>query len=83
MNASILFLSPDSDTWRAAWAALQRKHGCIECLCASSGEVWQYMGSVAQDDGVAVEHQFRHRSLNGKRAMFRFVSALNRDHYQG
>lgn len=44
-----------SDEWDAMWAALGRVVGDMADRDPQSGEVWQYMGTVAG------EHQFRHR----------------------
>lgn len=55
----ITFLPHTSKGWKRVWEAIKAKYGDEECL--HNFEVWQYMGSIP------TEHQFRHRSLNGKR----------------
>lgn len=70
---------PDEAEWDAMWSMVARTYGDASCLCETSGEQWQYMGSVYGDHKVGFyktingwRHEFRHRNLpeTGKRTYF-------------
>lgn len=54
---TLRFLDPTLKGWERAWAVLEARYGNRLCQDATTGEVWQYMGSTDS------EHQFRHRAL--------------------
>jgi len=66
---NIRLLKRGTLTWHDAWAEVRKKYGSTDCYDKDTGESWQYMCSVIRDNGQ-VEHQFRHRSLKGKRENF-------------
>jgi len=54
----VIFLTPDSAAWHAAWGQLIDIRGDVD-----EGEGWQYMGSTL--DAGRICHQFRNRNVPG------------------
>lgn len=51
--------------WDRMWGEIAEAYGDASCL--HDGEAWQYMGTY--EDSGRIVHEFRHRSLNGKRTL--------------
>lgn len=77
--SSFKLLRPSRPLWNQVWGMLANKYGDTACKDASTGEVWQYMGSVLK--GTTIEHQFRHRNLKGKRVGYGVTSTYDPDDY--
>lgn len=60
-ESKLMFLEGTEKGWPRVWAVIEAKYGDSRVEDPVSHEVWQYMGTI---NGV---HEFRHRSLNGKR----------------
>lgn len=65
--ADMKFLRQGSRTWEQVWEIIaKRNNGDRSCYDTQTGEEWQYMCTILRDNRT-VQHQFRHRSLNGER----------------
>lgn len=56
----------DSAEWSSMWAEIVRQHGSADCLDETTGETWQYMGTVHGSMYALPPrwwHQFRHCCL--------------------
>lgn len=66
---------PEEAEWDRMWEAVARTYGDASCLDETTGEQWQYMGSVYDNALPQINgwrHEFRHRNLpeTGKRTYF-------------
>lgn len=57
-----IFVPPENHEWPIMWQKLADQYNAPDFLskCPQTGEVWQYMGTVAAFDNVY--HEFRHRN---------------------
>lgn len=84
--SNMTWLERDDPRWGEAWAGLEAEFGDRTGYNEQSGEAWQYMGSVVQENPGSwparqfvpegalrrLVSQFRHRDLGGRRVYWNF-----------
>jgi|APTNR8051073442_1049403.scaffolds.fasta_scaffold00075_78 hypothetical protein len=81
-NRTLVFVERDEPAWPVLWKYFDSKHILLygksdrRDLDPSTGETWQYMGTVLLEEGI--EHQFRHR--HHPRAQRRLYLAVKLDY---
>lgn len=80
----VAFMKKNTNEWIMAWDRLS--HAILNSMLpdpmvaedADTGEVWQYMGTVFNEDYASWQHEFRHRKhpKTGNRERY-VVAAVN------
>jgi hypothetical protein len=77
MGLKVKCVRRDTPGWDRIWSVIQERYGDTVAECSETGETWQYMGSYSEE-GRPWFHEFRHRSLKGRREYTR-VAAVEGD----